>query len=210
MAVSEQIPPGRAGRLWLLDRIAAARRGADILDKKRQLLLREQQHLAGMREAAFGVWQDSCREAEEWGLRAGVLGGRAGVDLVASGTAARATADVVWHNTMGVVHPETCDVQTPGLSPEELAGSNSAMAPAAGAYSRALVAGAAYGVVDRAWRAISAEVLVTRRRLRAIERHRLPELEAALASLELRLEETEREERMVTRWAAQHRHGSSA
>ena len=40
-----RIPPGRAGRIWLVRRLEIARRGAELLDRKRQALLREQAHV---------------------------------------------------------------------------------------------------------------------------------------------------------------------
>jgi vacuolar-type H+-ATPase subunit D/Vma8 len=54
-------------------------------------------------------------------------------------------------------------------------------------------------------RVVNVELRATERRQRAIERHRLPALEEALARLELRLDELERDERVVARWAQQRR-----
>ena len=50
------MPPGRAGRLWLTRRLAVARRGADLLDRKLRILLSE---TARLRDAA-------ARTATEW------------------------------------------------------------------------------------------------------------------------------------------------
>ena len=36
-----RVPPGRAGRLWLVRRLEIARRGVNVLDQKRQALVRE-------------------------------------------------------------------------------------------------------------------------------------------------------------------------
>ncbi|MGA8296609.1 MAG: V-type ATP synthase subunit D, partial [Acidimicrobiales bacterium] len=51
------------------------------------------------------------------------------------------------------------------------------------------------------FRVLTAELRSTNRRLRTIEHHRIPALEDALRVLNLRLEELEREERVVSRWA---------
>jgi vacuolar-type H+-ATPase subunit D/Vma8 len=45
------------------------------------------------------------------------------------------------------------------------------------------------------------ELASTHRRLRAIEHHRLPAFQAQLQDLVLRLDEREREERLIARWA---------
>jgi vacuolar-type H+-ATPase subunit D/Vma8 len=56
-------------------------------------------------------------------------------------------------------------------------------------------------VVETARESIGAELQATQRRLRGIERHRVRPLQDALRTLDLQLEELEREERVVARWA---------
>jgi len=46
----ERVPPGRAGRLWLLGRVASARRSVELLDRKRKLLQREDARLTELCE----------------------------------------------------------------------------------------------------------------------------------------------------------------
>ena len=50
------VPPGRAVRLWLTRRLQVARRGADLLDRKLQILQAE----LGRRRA------DAAQTAAEW------------------------------------------------------------------------------------------------------------------------------------------------
>jgi V/A-type H+-transporting ATPase subunit D len=203
----DQVPPGRAGRLWLLGRLASARRSVELLDRKRQLLRRELSRLATMRDEARQSWVISCVEAERWGLRATVLGGASGVALSAAAVAGRANVEVAWRNTMGVRHPDQPRCALASLSPAEAAAANAAVAPAAASYRRALEAAVSYAAVDTSWRLLDAELHSTARRLRAIERHRLPALSDALRRLDLRLDELEQEERVVTRWAQRRRQG---
>ncbi len=204
-AVAEQVPPGRAGRLWLLDRLASARRSTELLDRKRNLLRRELRRLATARDGAQQRWVTSCAEAERWGLRATVLGGVSSLALSSAIVAGRANVEVPWRNTMGVRHPDEPRCSLVPLSPAEAAAGNAAMAPASAAYRRALEAAVAYAAADTAWRLLNEDLRVTNRRLRAIERHRIPALDDALHRLELQLDEIEREEQVVTRWA-QRRH----
>jgi V/A-type H+-transporting ATPase subunit D len=201
----DHVPPGRAGRLWLLDRLAVARRSKDLLDRKRQLLRRERDRLASLRDETRRQWVTSCAEAERWGLRATVIGGVSDVGLSAGTVAGRATADVVWRNTMGVRHPAEIRCMLPELPSAEAAASNAAVGPAAASYRQALEAAVAHAAADASWRLLDTELRATDRRLRAIERYRLPVLAGALRTLELRLDELEREERVVGRWARRRR-----
>jgi V/A-type H+-transporting ATPase subunit D len=187
----EQLPAGRAGRLWLLDRIDAAQRGRDLLDRKRQLLRRQFDQLALLAAERRHTLIAACVDAETWALRAAMLGGSAETALVAGAVSGQATVSVSWRNTMGARHPEEAHCELPELAPAELAAGNAALRPAAEAYR----------VAETARQKIGAELQATQRRLRGIERHRVPALQDALRTLELQLEELEREERVVTRWA---------
>lgn len=200
--MAEQIPPGRAGRTWLVERIATATHGADLLRQKQQLLSREHRRLAQYREEASRTWATAVAEADRWATRVDALSGTTASRLTSESARGRATVTISWRNTMGVLHPDEARVEVPTLGAMTLA-SNAAVGPSAEAHARALVAAARQAVVESALRAVEAELTSTRRRLRAIERHRLPWLEGALHALTLRLDEVEREERLVTRWAAQ-------
>lgn len=199
--MAERIPPGRAGRLWLHSRLRATRRSAELLDRKRQLMRRELDHLQTARDATERAWRDACSEAEVWGRRSMALSGASDVDLAAASVAGRAQVQLPWRNTMGVVHPDEPRFQPALLGATAAAAAGAAVGPAAGAYRRALEAAGAYAAARTSFETVHAELLATERRLRAIERHRVPFLEAALANLELQLDELEREERIVARWA---------
>jgi V/A-type H+-transporting ATPase subunit D len=87
------------------------------------------------------------------------------------------------------------------VTPAAAAASNAAIAPAATAHGRALRAAAEHAVASAALREVEIELASTQRRLRAIEHHRLPALQSQLHDLILRLDELEREERLIARWA---------
>ena len=70
-----RIPPGRAGRLWLLRRLDVARRGADVLDQKRRTLLREAGTSSGAPAAAKIEWERQADVAAEWNTRALTIAG---------------------------------------------------------------------------------------------------------------------------------------
>ncbi len=203
--MAERVPPGRAGRLWLLGRLASARRSVELLDRKRKLLQREDVRLSALCDQTRARWETACADAERWGLRATVLGGASDVARAAAAVAGRASVDLTWRNTMGVPHPDVSRSEPAVLPSQDAAAANAAVAPAAAAYRRALEAAVAHAAADMSRRVVNAELRATERRQRAIERHRLPALEEDLARLELRLDELERDERVVVRWAQQRR-----
>lgn len=200
-----EVPQGRAGRQWLIDRLAIAERGDELLHQKQQLLRRERQRLNRLRDAAQREWLEAQRDATRWSARANALGGPSEIALGALGVEGRARISVTWLNTMGVNHPDRAEISAPPVAPVALVAANSAMAPALVAHRRALRAAASQAVVTTAVAALDVELAATSRRLRAIERHRLPELREQLHRLVFHLDEIEREERLVSRWAA-HRH----
>jgi len=173
----------------------------ELLDRKRQLLRLEDQRLVELREQTERNWSASCSEAQSWGARSALLGGSDAMALSALGSAGRAFVEISWRNTMGVRHPDEPHCSLPVLGAVEVASSNAAVAPAAAAYRRALEAAVHHAVTQASYEAVDAELRATDRRHRAIERHRLPRLEEALRQLELRLDELERSEQVVTRWA---------
>jgi len=194
------MPAGRAGRAWLVARLATAERGAELLDGKLRLLLREQRRYHLRAERSSTAWNRSCAEAETWLVRGALLGGRRAVrDAVPGG---QSTVDVSWSIVMGVRHPRDA-VVTPGVpAPGAAAPSNSALVQAVSAYRAALDAAAEHAAVESAVRRIDAEVASTRRRLRAIKDRHVPRLRQALTEVELELEELEHADGVRLRWAA--------
>lgn len=203
--MAEPAPPGRAGRLWLLGRLTSAQRSLELLDRKQQLLQRELLGLAARHEEARRLWDETCAEAERWGLRAAVLGGDDDLAMTAGAVAGGGRVELAWSNTMGVRHPGDVRYEPAALPPLEAAAANGATGPAADAYAAALAAAVAYAALDRSLQVLGAELAATRRRRRAIERRRIPALEEALAQLLQRLDELERGEQVVAHWTATRR-----
>jgi V/A-type H+/Na+-transporting ATPase subunit D len=195
------VPPGRAGRLWLLGKLAGARRSSDLLEQKRQLLLREYARVSALADASRVEWQNACREAERWAWRLALLGGQRELDVLAIGYAGRAELEVVWKSSMGLDHPEDGRCVLPAPQPVLDISGNAAGAPAVEAYRQALEAAVAHAVAAETKRRVANELASTRRRLRSITHRRIPELEGRLNDLELRLDAAELEDHVVGRWA---------
>jgi V/A-type H+-transporting ATPase subunit D len=192
-------PPGRAGRLWLRRRLAVARRGHDVLEQKRQALLRQLERLEELLDDARRAWQESAREAELWWQRAAVLAGERPLELASSAVPGRAEVNLVWRNALGVVYPSEANVAVPRgeFFPS---GGSAALPYAAQAHTRALEAGAQLGATELARERTARELQATTLRLRALERRWIPEHERALHEVELALDESEREESARVRW----------
>ena len=105
------VPPGRAGRLWLTRRLAVARRGADLLDRKLQVLRRELDRRRDSAARAAAEWEHRRADADGWLLRAALLGGERAIRLAAADTFAEV---MISHAaTMGVRYPADATCATP-------------------------------------------------------------------------------------------------
>jgi V/A-type H+-transporting ATPase subunit D len=199
-----RVPSGRAGRLWLVRRLETGRRGVDVLDQKRQVLVREQQRLTVELAGSAREWEATARRASAWNDRALALAGERRLRL-AAGRVGPSTVAVEWRAALGTAFPAGATIEQ-AREPDLVAlGGGSAVALAARAHAEALVAGAAYAAARAAYDAIAAELAATTRRQRAIERRWIPAHEEALHQLELALDEREREDIARIRWALDRR-----
>jgi V/A-type H+-transporting ATPase subunit D len=196
-----RIPPGRAGRLWLVHRIDIASRASEILEQKRQALLQEEARRREEHELAEREWTAAAAEARTWLRRAAILGGERNLRLASFYAARPVEIALAWRNTLGVVHPAEARVTWPDSRDAGILTGTSALVEAQRAHRRAVESAARFGVARTSLERIGAELARTSQRLRAIERRWLPEHESALAGLELQLEEYEREDGARIRWA---------
>ncbi|WP_240677834.1 V-type ATP synthase subunit D [Actinacidiphila soli] len=195
-------PPGRAGRLRLRHSLAVAVRGADLLEKKLRILRMEHQRLVQAEEACSAAWRTRLQEAETWLLRGLVLSGEHALHSAAAGLAP-ADVTVGWTASMGVRHPSEISCTVPARAPGAAAPGNTALVHAEAAYRQAVQAAADYACARAAARIVGAEVTSTSQRVRALQRHWIPRLQEALARADLTLEQSEHEDSVRRRWAAQ-------
>jgi V/A-type H+-transporting ATPase subunit D len=185
-----------------MHRLEVAGRGHDVLDEKRQALLREEERARARAAEAEREWVESAAEARRWLVRAAMLGGERAVRLARHYAGGPAELDLTWRNTLGVVHPSAASVVLPPRRRREAFVGTSALVQCAEAHRRALEAGVQLAVARTSHERVQAELERTIRRLQAIERRWLPRHRQALAYLELRLDEEEREEAVRLRWAS--------
>ena len=194
------LPPGRAGRMWLGRRLAVAERGADLLEQKLRILVAEEQSFALLAERTQGEWEASVRDLERWMLRAALLSGERGWRLACDGE--HAQAEIEWRQTMGVRYPARSSCRMPLRDPSDPAPANTALVHAATAAERAVRAGVDQAVAVTALIAVRAEIVSTRRQLRAVRDRWTPRLESARRALTLALDDQEHDEGVRLRWAA--------
>jgi V/A-type H+-transporting ATPase subunit D len=193
-----RVPPGRAGRLWLLGRLRTARLAADLLDRKLRILRAEQARLATRARDTGNAWDTAWREADTWGLRTALLGGRRELRL---GSGPAATAEITWSTVMGLRYPVAVTCRIPDTTVGGREPGTAAAVEAAAAFGAALRAAADHAAASAALRAVDAEVAATRRRWRSVTQRWIPQLDTALLKLGQQLEEAERAEGVRRRWA---------
>jgi ATP synthase subunit D len=97
------VPPGRAGRIWLVRRLATARRGAGLLDRKLRILQGELARRQAVAAEAEARWDQCQADAQACLLRAALLGGQRAITLADDGQ--RADVTIGYELAMGVRYP---------------------------------------------------------------------------------------------------------
>jgi V/A-type H+-transporting ATPase subunit D len=189
-----RVPAGRAGRLWLMRRIAIAAHGADQLDRKIRVLAVELAARRRQRETLARSWEAEIEEAQRWVTRAAVIGGS---DAVANAAAEPVRVTVEWTSTIGVHHPRRAALPDPFVPDAPLA--NAAVPYARSSFVKATRAGLDLAVADAAVAALAADLVRTRQRVRMLRRRLLPRLESQLQQLELALEQAEQDDHLRLR-----------
>jgi V/A-type H+/Na+-transporting ATPase subunit D len=195
-----RIPPGRAGRTWLLGRLEVAHRGAELLDRKRRALLAEHAQVQAQVEQARRDWDDAMARVDTWTLRAGIVDGAGRLELLARHVRDRPSLELSWRNLMGAHIPRAEAIDVPDPPDVSALGGSSAAVLLAQACADAVRAGAQYAIAERAASELWAEQTRAARRLRALRRRWIPQHEQALVALELALDEAEREQAIRVRW----------
>lgn len=189
---------GRAGKVRVERRLLTAQRGADLLDRKQRIMADELDRLTLYAEVVRVEWEDAARQAALWLGRASALDGAAALE--AGAPSRHATVEVRWGASMGVTYPIDALCMLPGSEP---LGGSSALFFAAQAHREALVVAVRHAAAQRAVDLLTAELVATRTRQRAVENRWLPRLEEELRIIRSRLEQQELEETLRVHWAAE-------
>ncbi|MFD8126516.1 V-type ATP synthase subunit D [Streptomyces mirabilis] len=141
-------------------------------------------------------------EAETWLSRGIVLSGEHALFSAAAGLAP-ADVTVRWTASMGVRRPSGISCTVPARPTSAATPGTTALVHAEAAYRQAVRAATDHGCARAAARIVGAEVASTSRRVRALRRHWIPRLQEALAHVDLAPEQSEHEDSVRRRWAAQ-------
>jgi V/A-type H+-transporting ATPase subunit D len=177
--------------MWLHRRLGTAERGRTQLDRKVRILVPERQRLALEADRCRGEWAAACELARTWEVRVALLGGR---DAIRGAAAPEPMEiEVTWTTAMGLRHPIGVTVAAPAeVAPLHVG--NAAVGPAVAAFRTALLAGARTAAAEEAVRRLDAEIALTRRRIRALDKRWIPWLRESLAALDLALDQAEQED----------------
>ena len=193
MATPSQLPRTRASLLQLRQSLAEARDGYALLERKREVLLREVWELMRAARQHEGRVRERFDAAHEALRRSRLDAGSERVRWALLAPSAQTTCTVDVRNLMGVALPRV----TLQVRPERLTTSTGGT-PASldTARARWLEVADALGVwaetYGSVWR-VAAELARTQRRVNALEQVLIPELAAAITAIEATLEEVERE-----------------
>ncbi|MFN2318459.1 MAG: V-type ATP synthase subunit D [Dermatophilaceae bacterium] len=179
-------------------RLLTAQRGAGLLDRKQRIMADELDRLTLYAEVVRAEWKDVAHEAALWLRRASALDGATALE--AGAPSRQATVEVRWGAAMGVTYPVDALCLPSGSEPM---GGSSALSFAAQAHHEALVVAVRYAAAQRAVALLTAELVATRTRQRAVENRWIPKLEEELRIIRSRLEEQELEETLRVHWAAE-------
>lgn len=196
-----RIPPGRAGRQWLAARIATAEHARDLLEQKRAVLISAEREAAARATEATARWRTSAGEAARWLERSAMLDGERPRRLAQAHAGERAIVTLTWQTTMGVGVPADASVVLAAPTDTALLPGGASLTSAISAHRAALDAALCAAAERAAHERLSAELVATVRRVRAIESRWLPLHERSLAALEQTLDENDRAEGARIRWA---------
>ena len=149
-------------------------------------------------ERANDAWVRFANEAATWLQRSRALGATDELDVIAAHRPQPAQIVIDWQASMGITYPG--DVRCTPAAQLDLTAS-AALTPTMQAHHRALDAAATHAATYAALSRLDAELATTRRRRRAIGDRLVPRLETDLRTLELDLDEQDREEALRVRLA---------
>ncbi len=194
MTVSAGLPHTRASLLVLRQSLAEIKLGHTLLERKREVLLREvweltraaRQHEGRVRER-FDAAHAALREAR-------LDAGSDAVRWALLAPSAQTTCSVEVRNLMGVALPKVQLHVRPERVTTSVGGTTTSLDTARKRWLEVIegldVWAETYGSV---WR-VAAELARTQRRVNALEQVLIPEQEAAIRAIEATLEEAERED----------------
>ncbi len=188
-----KVAPTKGNLLAEKKRLELARTGYELLDKKRNILIREMMQLIDTATDLHGRIDSTFREAYTALQKANITGGiRA--DL-AEDVPFDDSLSIRYRSVMGVEIPLVeCDKSVPAIPPYGLAKSNSALDEAYLRFAEVKQLTAVMAEVENSVYRLADAIKKTQKRAKALKNIIIPEAETAIREITAVLEEKEREE----------------
>ena len=188
----------RMGLLLARSQLALARQGRELLEQKRDALLREFYRNVEIVFAAHGELEAAAGAARLALDSARVRLGPDGVAAAAAAATGELTVDVDWATVMGVPVPIVAPrqlVRTPYGRARAVAASGPVLELAAERFEEELTIAIRVATLEARVRRLAREIRRTSSRVNALRTRVIPRLEAETADAALALEQREREDR---------------
>jgi len=194
MAETLNVNPTKGTLLRLQDELESIRSQHELLDRKREVLVRELMQRVKQAEKLERKSLEKFRAAHEALQVARMRMGRQKIEWVSFAPTARSTVAVETHSIMGLRVPELNMEITEFNPPYGLGGTSASLDEARRRWMDVLrFLSAASAAFTAVWR-LTAELRKTRRQVNALEFTIIPRYRNTIARIESRLEEDEREE----------------
>ncbi|MCL2378839.1 MAG: V-type ATP synthase subunit D [Defluviitaleaceae bacterium] len=189
--------PIKRNLLLARTRLALARKGYDLLDKKRHVLINE---LSGVQKQAGQIWDDLCLALKTaYGMLHVSLTemGRERVLKISQAMPKDARADVFFRGVMGVELPvakSVTGVENTRVLPYALSETTASLDEAVLAWNKACELIVSWGVIENTVYRLNLHIKKTLKRANALGNITIPMYEARVRYIQQRLEERERDE----------------
>ncbi len=188
-----EMPATRSNLIRLKDELIFAGDGLELLDQKKEILVRQISSLAVRAERVRAEMNKRLAEAYDKLQEAIILHGEAAVESAGLGLSAEEQLQVQERSLMGVVLP-LVHIDVPALKPGYgFYGTGKSMDATAAAIHRAMEVTGELAEVEISIERLLAELKKTLKRINVLSRIYVPRYQATIKAIEVTLEEKERE-----------------
>jgi V/A-type H+-transporting ATPase subunit D len=188
-----EMPATRSNLIRLKDELAFARDGLELLDQKKEILVRQISSLAVRADRVRAEMNQRLAEAYEQLQEAVIQYGEATVESAGMGLRAEEQLEIRERSLMGVVLPQV-HIDLPVFQPGYgFYGTGKSMDSTAEAIHRAMEVAGELAEVEVSIERLLAELKKTLKRINVLARIYVPRYQATIKAIDVTLEEKERE-----------------
>ena len=188
-----EMPATRSNLIRLKDELVFARDGLELMDQKKEILVRQISSLAVRAERVRAEMNQRLSEAYDQLQESVIRHGAAAVESAGLGLRAEEQLQVLERSLMGVVLPQV-HIELPLFQPGYgFCGTGKSMDTTAAAIHRAMEVAGELAEVEVSIERLLAELKKTLKRINVLSRIYVPRYQTTIKAIELSLEEKERE-----------------